>query len=211
MLSNGILEWRPRLAPALALAVGVSALAGCSPGTSTAPAHGTSAQGGSSANAAAVPEGVAKEQATLAKEIKAEGGETAIGPWRIAYIVEGAEPWYHADGGKQVLREPAAGETHHIEIIPIEAATGRVIPNVPVRLEVVDTSGKVVDAENLNFYYAEFFHYANNFAIPRAGTYTLRATLGAPTFLRHGEQNHQPALADGATATFADVKLEPAK
>ncbi|RZU73051.1 hypothetical protein EV384_1447 [Micromonospora kangleipakensis] len=149
------------------------------------------------------------EQATLAKEIKAEGGENTAGPWRIAYIVEGAEPWYRADGGKQVLREPAAGETHHIEIIPIEAATGRVIPEVPIRLEVIDASGKVVDAKDLNFYYAEFFHYANNFAIPQAGTYTLRATLGVPTFLRHGEKGHEPALAEGATATFTGVKLEP--
>ncbi|GAA4563681.1 hypothetical protein GCM10023176_08110 [Micromonospora coerulea] len=208
MLSNKILGGGFRRASALGLtiAIGIGALAGCSAGTTAT--HSASTSGGGSTNIG-VPEGAAKEQATLAQEIKAEGGEKTAGAWRIAYIVEGAEPWYLADGGKQVLREPAAGETHHIEIIPIEAATGRIIPEVPIRLEVIDPSGKVVDAKELNFYYAEFFHYANNFAIPQAGTYTLRATLGAPTFLRHGEKGHEPALADGATATFTGVKLEP--
>jgi len=57
-------------------------------------------------------------------------------------------------------------------------------------------------------YYAEFFHYANNFAIPRDGKYTLRATLGPPALRRHGEQQEQPALPEGATATFPDVELE---
>jgi hypothetical protein len=154
---------------------------------------------------------VAAQYATLEKEIKAEGGETTVGPWRIAYIVEPAEPWFATEGGKQVFREPAAGETHHIEIIPFEAKTGRVVPTVPIRLEVIDEAGKVVDAKPLNFLYGEFFHYANNFVVPKAGKYTLRATLQPPTFLRHGEKTDTPALAEGGTATFTGVELKPEK
>jgi hypothetical protein len=66
-----------------------------------------------------------------------------------------------------------------------------------------------VDGKDLNFYYGEFFHYANNFSVPKAGTYKLRATLGAPTFLRHGEEKDTPALAQGATVTFDNVTLQP--
>lgn len=156
-----------------------------------------------------VPAGVAEQYAIVEKEIKAEGGETRVGDWRIAYIVEPAEPWFVAEGGQHVHRAPAAGETHHIEIIPFEAKTGRIVPTVPIRLEVVDAAGTVVDAKPLNFYYAEFFHYANNFAIPQAGSYTLKATIEAPPFLRHGEQGETPALAEGATATFTGVELKP--
>lgn len=118
----------------------------------------------------------------------AEGGEKTVGQWRVAYIVEPAEPWYVTREGRQVFREPAAGESHHIEIIPFEAKTGRIVPRVPIRLEVLDAAGTVVDARRLRFYYSEFFHYANNFAVPQAGTYTLRATLRPPTFRRHGEK-----------------------
>jgi hypothetical protein len=156
-----------------------------------------------------VPAGVAAQYAKVEEEIKAEGGQTTVGAWRIAYIVEPAEPWYALEGGQQVFREPATGETHHIEIIPFEAETGRIVPTVPIRMEVLDASGTVVDAKPLNFYYAEFFHYANNFAVPQPGTYTLRATIEPPTFLRHGEHNQPPALADGATATFPGVELKP--
>ncbi|MGW2559882.1 iron transporter [Streptomyces sp. NPDC001514] len=157
------------------------------------------------------PAGVAHQHTVLEAEIAARGGETKAGEYRIGYIVEAAEPWFqseHGAHGKLVNREPAKNETHHIEIIPMEAKTGRIVPNVPIRLEVVDGKGKVVQAQDLNFYHAEFFHYANNFSIPTAGKYTLRATLKPPTFLRHGASGEKPALSETVTATFAGVELK---
>ncbi|MGH3327297.1 MAG: iron transporter [Streptomycetales bacterium] len=156
-----------------------------------------------------VPEGVAHQYALVEEEIEHAGGETRVGPWRIGYIVEAAEPWYRHEKGGQGFRSPAKGETHHIEILPIEAATGRIVPDVPVRVEVVDASGEVVDAKQLNFYYSEFFHYANNFSVPEPGTFTLRATLEPPTFLRHGEHGQTPPLTRGARASFTGVELQP--
>lgn len=156
----------------------------------------------------AVPQGVVSQYTVLEQEIADAGGSTTTGPWRVAYIVEAAEPWYHGVGAQQHYREPAPGETHHIEIIPIESATGRIVPDVPIQLEVVDSAGAVVDSKSLNFYYSEFFHYANNFSVPQEGTYTLRARLDAPTFLRHGEATEPPALGEGAQVTFTGVELK---
>ncbi|MFE0133441.1 hypothetical protein ACFWY6_18010 [Streptomyces sp. NPDC059037] len=158
------------------------------------------------------PAGVAHQHTVLEAEIAARGGETKAGEYRIGYIVEAAEPWFqgeHGAHGKLVNREPAKNETHHIEIIPMEATTGRIVPDVPIKLKVVDAKGKVVQAQKLNFYHAEFFHYANNFSIPTAGKCTLRATLQPPTFLRHGANGEKPALSETVTATFADVELKP--
>lgn len=223
-------SWVPRLAAMAAVGVLVAACgedegadvrelegsgsesaSGSGSGSGSGSASGSGSGSGSASEAsgstaAQVPEGVADQYATLEAEIAAEGGETTSGPWRVAYIVEPAEPWFEADS---TFRAPADDETYHIEIIPIEAETGRVVPDVPIRLEVVDADGTVVDARDLNFYYAEFFHYANNFAVPDAGTYTLRATLDAPGFLRHGEEGETPALAEGAAVEFTDVELEP--
>ena len=78
---------------------------------------------------------------------------------------------------------------------------------MPITLEVVDADGNVVQKQALNFYYSTFYHYANNFSIAEEGTYTLRATLGAPAFNRHGEESEGPALAEGVTVEFADVEL----
>ncbi|MER6998764.1 iron transporter [Streptomyces sp. NPDC000410] len=158
-----------------------------------------------------VPAGVVEQYAVLEKEIAERGGETTAGDYRVGYIVEAAEPWFqgeHGGHGALVNREPAEGETHHIEIIPMEAATGRIVPDVPVRLEVVDGTGKVVQAQDLNFYHATFFHYANNFSIPQDGTYTLRATLRPPTFLRHGARDEKPPLSAPVTVIFRNVPLK---
>lgn len=154
-----------------------------------------------------VPAGVEEQYATLAAEVAERGGSTTAGEWEVSYIVEAAEPWFESHGGHREFRPPAAGETHHIEIIPTEAETGRIVPDVPVTLEVLDEAGRVVARERLEFYASTFFHYAENFEIPEEGTYSLRATLGAPDFRRHGEESEQPMLSEGATVTFDDVAL----
>jgi len=159
--------------------------------------------------AGVVPEGVAAQYATLSEEVEAEGGRTTSGDWEVAYIVEPAEPWFEPTGGDPTRREPAEGETHHLEIIPIEAATGRIVPEVPIRLEVLDDTGEVVDEQELMFFHAEFFHYAHNFSIPEAADYTLRATLQPPKFSRHGESVEELTLLEPVTVTFENVRLEP--
>jgi hypothetical protein len=139
-----------------------------------------------------VPEGVAAQYAAIEQEARAEGGETTSGAWRIAYIVEPAEGWFERRGEGYEWRPPAEGETHHIGILPIEAETGRLVPEVPVTLEVLDAGGKRIERKRLHAYYAEFFHYADNFSIPSRGEYTLRATIEPPPLRRHGEEREGP-------------------
>lgn len=183
---------RPRLAAAL---LAVPAVAACS------------SSNAEERDAGGVPDGVTTMYETVEDEIAERGGETTSGEWRVGYIVEAAEPWFEEHGGHTSFREPRPDETHHIEIIPFEESTGRILPDVPVHLEVVDEDGAVVAEHDLDFYYSTFFHYATNVSIPEDGTYTLRATLGAPTFLRHGDEDEGPALAEGTTVEFTDVAL----
>lgn len=154
-----------------------------------------------------VPDGVQKQYDVLAEEISEKGKTVTSGDWTVNLITEAAEPWFelhHGDDAK--FRKAAAGETNHIEIIPVETATGRIVPDVPITLEVLD-GDTVVQKQDLNFYYSTFFHYANNFSIPEPGTYTVRATLQAPGFFRHGSKDETPALAKGAVVEFEDVTL----
>ena len=167
-------------------------------------------QGEQLSDAQEVPSGVAQEYATMAEEIDSAGGEETRDGWRVGYIVEAAEPWFESHDGGQHFRAPKAGETHHIEILPFEESTGRLVPDTPVRLEILDADGAVVQDRALRFLYGEFFHYATNFRVPEPGTYTLRATIGVPTFSRHGEDGETPAMSEGTTVTFQDVELEPA-
>ena len=175
----------------------LTALAACGEDTSTAEAS----------SPPEVPAGVEEQYAVLADEVAERGGAVESGDWTVSYIVEAAEPWHELHGGEDHFREPARGETHHIEIIPTETATGRIVPDVPITLQVVDAGGSVVDEERLNFLYSTFFHYANNFEVPEEGTYTLRASLGSPGFYRHGDEGERPALAEGTEVEFEDVEL----
>lgn len=181
------------LAPALAAPLLLAALTGCG------------AQASAKEDASAVPAGVQEQYKVLADEIAEKGKTVESGEYTVNLITEAAEPWFEKDG--TTFRAPKDGETHHIEIIPTEKSTGRIVPNVPITVEVLDNQGKVVQAQELNFYYSKFFHYANNFTVPEAGSYTIRATLGVPAFNRHGEQSETPALAKGATVEFPDVEL----
>lgn len=175
--------------------------------TTTAALAATALSGCGSDDTASAPAGVSEQYEVLAAEVAERGGSTTSGDWKVSYIVEQAEPWFHEHDGAQQFREPSGTETHHIEIIPVEAATGRIVPEVPITVEVVDESGTVVDSQELNFYYSTFFHYANNFSIPAEGSYTLRAELGTPGFLRHGDEDEAPALSNGTTVEFDDVEL----
>jgi hypothetical protein len=173
-----------------------------------APLAACSSADSADAKDTAVPAGVQQQYEVLAAEVSERGGKTTSGEWTVSYIVEAAEPWFERnDDTEDVFREPRSGETHHIEIIPTETDSGRIVPDVPITLEVVAADGEVVQEKKLNFYYSTFFHYANNFSIPEDGPYTLRATLGAPTFFRHGEEADGPALAEGTTVEFGEVEL----
>jgi hypothetical protein len=204
----------------LPLAVGATACADDGAGTRTASASGSgsgsaSAAGGSSSGSTAdggsgaVPEGVAQQYALMQHEVEEAGGWTRTGDWRVGYVVEAAEPWFTRSQDGESFRAPAEGETHHIEILPVEAATGRLVPDVPVRVEVVDDGGDVVDAQRLSFYHSEFFHYANNFSVPEPGSYDLRVVLQRPDFRVHGEKGKATPLSEGAKVTFEDVRLAP--
>lgn len=120
--------------PVLIVCAVIGLLAGCAQGSADTGSRDTGAT-------EAVPAGVAAQYATVNREIKDEGGETTSGEWRIGYIVEPAEPWFENNGGTFTFRDPAAGETHHIEIVPFEAASGRIVPDVPISLEVLDGTG----------------------------------------------------------------------
>lgn len=184
--------------PAFALAVVPLALA-------TLAACGAAAE---EKSAFEVPEGVAEQYEVLAGEIAEKGKTVESGAWTVNLITEAAEPWHEVHGDSHTeFRDVKASETNHIEIIPVETASGRIVPDVPITLEVVDAEGNVVAQDELNFYGSTFFHYANNFSIAEAGTYTIKATLDAPTFPWHGAEDEAPALSEGAVVEFTDVEL----
>jgi hypothetical protein len=190
----------------IAVAFSASSLAACSQASDdpavTKPSEAVSPK------VSHVPDGVRAQYEVLAEELDEKGMTTESGEWTINLITEAAEPWHVVESdGSSTFREPADGETNHIEIIPVETATGRIVPDVPVSIDVLDETGASVQKLDLNFYWSTFAHYARNFSIPKAGDYTLKVTVGVPTFPRHGDEDEAPAMSKGATVEFDDVAL----
>lgn len=154
-------------------------------------------------------QGVVDSYGVAQAEIEAEGGEVEAGEYRVGYIVEPAEGWWEGDPPNLEWREPAAGETNHIEILPYDAETGLFVPYMDVELTVLDENGEEIENKPLFPYYAEFYHYADNFSLPESGTYTLRAELGPPDFRRHGDENGEGRVYENRViAEFEEVEID---
>lgn len=154
-------------------------------------------------------QGVLDSYAAAKKEISSEGGEQNAGEYKIGYIVEEAEGWWEGDPSALKWRNPAPGETTHLEILPFDPKNGLLIPGMQISLSVLDNSGKEVDKKPLNFYYSEFYHYANNFNIPQSGKYILKAELTPPAFPRHGSESGEgKVFTKPATVQFENVDIK---
>ena len=154
-------------------------------------------------------EGIVATYSVAQSEIDEEGGEQEVGEYRVGYIVEPAEGWWDGAPENLVWREPAAGETNHIEILPFEAETGLLVPGAEITLTVLNEAGEVVESKPLEFYRGEFYHYANNFGLPGSGTYALRAEIEPPTFLRHGtEEGEGRVLTEPVVVEFESVEID---
>ncbi|MCW8382612.1 hypothetical protein [Streptomyces justiciae] len=104
-----------------------------------------------------------------------------------------------APAGESAKETAPAGVAHQRTVLEAEFAA---------RGGVVDAKDEVAQVQDLNSCHAETFHYADNFSVPTGGTYTLRATLQRPTFLRRGASDKKPTLSEAATITLANVELK---
>lgn len=155
---------------------------------------------------------VVASYAVAQEEIEEEGGEKSVGEYRIGYIVEPVEGWWQGEAENLTWREPAENETNHIEILPFDSETGLLIPYMDIRVTVLDESGDEVAEQDLDFYWSEFLHYANNFSLPQSGSYTLRAELQSPDFPRHGSEDGEgKVFTESVTVEFENVTIDTGK
>lgn len=197
----------------LAVFAGACGQEGSSSDSDKSASKGGSASGGSASGGGSAGhdkfEGVVASYEVAQSEIDEEGGEKEAGEYRVGYIVEPAEGWWEGPPTNLTWRDPAAGETNHIEILPFEAGSGLLVPNMEGTLTVLDDSGEEVESKPLEFYRGEFYHYANNFSLPESGTYTLRAVLNPPEFRRHEteEESEGKVFTEPVTVEFQNVEI----
>lgn len=178
--------------------------------TSEQAAETTAERTTASDSGVSVPDGVVESYSVALEEIEEGGGEQEVGEYRVGYIVEAVEGWWAGEPEALEWGEPASGETNHIEILPFEAGTGLLVPEMDMELTVLDETGQEIESKPLEFYRGEFYHYAANLSLPESGSYTLRAELSPPEFLRQGSEGGEgKVFTEPVTVEFEDVQINP--
>jgi hypothetical protein len=106
------------------------------------------------------------------KEIK------TAGPYKVSFIVEGAEPFWTWSNGELKAHTGEGTDQNHLEIVLLDKETNEPLPHADISLALSggDTD-KTVDLYPL---LAEFYHYGTNAPVPAGQTYSVRASIRAP-------------------------------
>jgi hypothetical protein len=142
----------------------------------------------------------------MVNKIAQTGGEVHTGDYLIGFAVEEAEGLYTLDDDGLQWHAPQ-DENAHIEVAVRDAADGRFIPGLDIRVTVIDADGKDLGTyPHQLVWHPMIYHYARNWALPGDGTYTIRVEFPPPTFMRHDRTNGRRFLEPGS-AEFTGVQI----
>ncbi|GAA4429112.1 hypothetical protein GCM10023169_31030 [Georgenia halophila] len=136
-----------------------------------------------------------------------DGGSEQVGPYEVGYAVEDAEGMYHLEDGELVWHNPQQENTH-LEIVVRDAADGRFVPCLDVRVELVSPSGERLGPERQELvWHPMMYHYGKNWTVPEDGEYTVRVHIDPPSFMRHDEINGR-RFAEPVEVELTGVKIQ---
>ena len=140
--------------------------------------------------------------------VRQSGGMETFGDYKVAYVMGQPEGWYELQGDQLVWRDPAPGETVHLETVVLDAFTGKWMPVPGVTLDIVGQDGNTVETHELiMLWHPMADHYGYNYSIP-AGTYNLHIHAPVPPMGRHSKELGQRFSAP-IDATFTGVVINP--
>jgi len=143
-------------------------------------------------------------------DIAQRGAEVRSGEYLVGYAVEKAEGVYVARGGKLQWEEPGE-ENLHIEAWVRDAADGRFLPGLKLRVSVTAEDGREIGThEHPLLWHPYLYHYGRNWKLPADGRYRLKISFEAPGFPRHDRKNGK-RFTSGCEVVFDDVKVETGK
>jgi len=130
------------------------------------------------------------------------------GDYLVAFVNEEAEGMYELSGGQLVWREAAPDANVHLEVAVADAADGRFIPGLDVRI-TVSRNGQPVATAGLPFLWHPFlYHYGGNASVPGPGPYDVTVRIAPPQFMRHdpvnGKRYATPVEVRFGQVTFAN-------
>jgi Fe2+ transport protein len=137
----------------------------------------------------------------------ASGAEKSSGDYFVSYALGDSA----LSGPLSILRKGFGNrENMPLEVLVRDSRTGRLIPALAARAELISSAGATLDGGELAPIRRPLFNivYARNLKLERKGSYKLRVRFDPPGFRRWGRQSER--FAQPATVEFEDVSLPAA-
>jgi uncharacterized protein involved in high-affinity Fe2+ transport len=133
------------------------------------------------------------------------------GHYLVALVNEKAEGMYAPDEwGRLLWREAPEEANAHVEVAVADAADGRFVPGLQVRVTVLDTEGTVLRQTAPFLWHPFLHHYGFNARVPGQGPYTVEVHIEPPTWMRHDPRNGR-RFEEPVDVVFRDVTFEPGR
>lgn len=132
---------------------------------------------------------IAQPLTSMLRSAGTSGSQLHSGDYDVAVVVRGAQGAWRAQNKKLSYDEPSTniGPVAHIDVSIRDAATGRFIPGLKVRVTILDSRRREIDTYLVPFMWHPWMnHYGLNVPVPGNGRYTVRVRADAPAFRRYG-------------------------
>lgn len=138
------------------------------------------------------------------------GSEQPAGDYKVAYAVEYSEAYWHYRGNHFEYAseyEESAAKNAHVEAAPLDARTGRFLPDLQVEATLVGPDGRTVGTHAEPFmWHPWLYHYGENWRVPGSGEYRLKLRFAPPTWRRYGREAGK-RFASRVESEFDHVKI----
>jgi uncharacterized protein involved in high-affinity Fe2+ transport len=117
------------------------------------------------------------------------GAETRRGDYKVAVLIQSVRGYWQMQHGtaSYAAADTSVGPAAHLDVSIRDAATGRLVPDMNVRVTILNSRGKEIDTYAMPFMWHPWLdHYGLNVPVPGTGRYTIRVRADAPAFRRFG-------------------------
>lgn len=141
----------------------------------------------------------------MIEEVAQTGATSPAGDLLVGVALEEAEGMYALDDGVLRWQEPEGNL--HVEVVVMDGADHRFVPNLEVSVTILDEDGSEVGSHpHPLLWHPMLYHYGRNWEVPGDGTYTLRVHVEPAAFMRHDEVNGK-RYAEAVDVEFRDLTV----
>lgn len=131
----------------------------------------------------------ARALATMANGVAVDGALRRAGDYVVAVGVEYAEGyWRWVDGSLryEVAVEESAEKNAHVEVVILDALSGRFMPGIRVRASLYRDGDHIGTSLEPLMWHPWLYHYGKNWRIPSSGPYAIEVSFDRPPYRGYG-------------------------